>query len=135
MSRESILVLYSELNDHIVKSNTRFRKVVSVEEQVALTLYYLPDEGRLRKAPNAFGYINQNTSKCQELKRLSKNRYRNVIQNTAFLNASELLTELTYQKNSHQKVATEYITREGSYTVKNEAAADYKYCFVDVMIK
>ena len=39
------------------------------------------------------------------------------------------------QKNSHQKVATDYITREGSYTVKNEAAADYKYCFVDVMIK
>ena len=41
MSRESFLVLCTELNDDIVKSSTRFRKAVSVQEQVALTLYYL----------------------------------------------------------------------------------------------
>ena len=39
MSRESFLVLCTELNDHIVKSSTRFRKAVFVEEQVALALY------------------------------------------------------------------------------------------------
>ena len=31
------------------------RSPVSVEKQVALTLYYLSDEGRLRKVANAFG--------------------------------------------------------------------------------
>ena len=45
MSRESFLVLCTKLNDYIVKSSTRFRKAVSVEEQVALMLYYLSDEG------------------------------------------------------------------------------------------
>ena len=55
MSRESFLVLCTELNDYIVKSSTRFRKAVSIEEQVPLTLYYLSDEGRLRKTANAFG--------------------------------------------------------------------------------
>ena len=55
MSRESFLVLCTELNDHILKISTRFRKAVSVEEQIALTLYYLSDKGRLRKTANAFG--------------------------------------------------------------------------------
>ena len=31
------------------------RKAVSVEVQLAVTLYYLADEGRLRKFSNAFG--------------------------------------------------------------------------------
>ncbi len=31
------------------------RSPVDVEKQVALTLYYLSDEGRLRKTANAFG--------------------------------------------------------------------------------
>ena len=31
------------------------RKAVDVETQVALALYYLSDEGRLRKTANAFG--------------------------------------------------------------------------------
>ena len=54
MSRESFLVLCTEMNDHVVKSSTRFRKAVSVEEQVALTFYYLSYEGHLRKTANAF---------------------------------------------------------------------------------
>ena len=55
MSRESFLVLRTELNDHIVKSCTRFRKAASVEEEVPLTLYCLSDGGRLRKTVTAFG--------------------------------------------------------------------------------
>ena len=55
MSRESFLVLRTELNDHIVKSSTRFRKAVSVEEEVPLILYCLSDEGRLRKTATPFG--------------------------------------------------------------------------------
>ena len=55
MSRESFLVLCQQLEEHLIKRNTRFRKAVSVQEQVALTLYYLSDEGRLRKTANAFG--------------------------------------------------------------------------------
>ena len=55
MSRESFLVLCTDLHDHIVKSSIRFNKAVFAEKQVALTLYYLSDESRLRKAANALG--------------------------------------------------------------------------------
>ena len=55
VSRESFLALCTELNEHVVKSSTRFRKAVSVEEQVALMVYCLSDKGRLRKTANAFG--------------------------------------------------------------------------------
>ena len=37
------------------KKTTNMRKPVSVEKQVAATLYYLSDEGRYRKVANAFG--------------------------------------------------------------------------------
>ena len=55
MSKESFLDLCQQLEEHLTKCNTRFWKAVSVEEKVALTLYYLSDEGRLRKTANAFG--------------------------------------------------------------------------------
>lgn len=39
------------------------RSPVDVVKQVALTLYYLSDEGRLRKTANAFGVSTKVTSK------------------------------------------------------------------------
>ena len=54
MSERSFYILCEELRPYIQKETTRFRKPVSVEKQVASTLYYLSDEGRLRKVANAF---------------------------------------------------------------------------------
>ena len=84
MSRESLLVLCTEVNDHSVKRSTGLGKAVSVEKQVILTLYCLSDEGCLGKTATAFGLGKSTDS-------------QNFIQNTAFLNASERLTELTYR--------------------------------------
>ena len=47
----------------ITKNNTTFRKPVSVEKQVAVTLYYLADGGRMRKIANAFGLGKATVSK------------------------------------------------------------------------
>ena len=55
MSVESFLVLCQQLQEYLIKRNTRFRKAVSVQHQVALTLYCLSDDGRLRKTANSFG--------------------------------------------------------------------------------
>ena len=55
MSERSFYILCEELRPYIQKETTRFRKPISVEKQVASTLYYLSDEGRLRKVANAFG--------------------------------------------------------------------------------
>ena len=55
MSKESLYKLCDALRIHLEKQKTQFRDPISVEEQVACTLYYLAEEGRLRQTANAFG--------------------------------------------------------------------------------
>ena len=55
MSRVSFFNLVSLLRPYIECQVTHMRIPVSPETQVALTLYYLSDKGRLRKVSNAFG--------------------------------------------------------------------------------
>ena len=47
--------LCNQLRLYIEKETTRFRKPLSVEIHVAITLYYIADEGRMQKMANAFG--------------------------------------------------------------------------------
>ena len=63
MSKTSLLKLAEELRPYIEGKETIMRSPVDVVKQVALTLYYLSDEGRLRKTANAFGVSRQVTSK------------------------------------------------------------------------
>ena len=55
MSKVTFGKLCDELRDEIRLNETHLRKSMSVEALVALTLYYLSDEGRYRKVANAFG--------------------------------------------------------------------------------
>ena len=55
MSKTSLLKLAEELRPYIEGKETIMRSPVDVVKQVALTLYYLSNEGRLRKTANAFG--------------------------------------------------------------------------------
>ena len=54
MCKENFMKLCDELRPHVQRLATNMRSPVEVERQVALTLYYLSDEGRLRKTANAF---------------------------------------------------------------------------------
>ena len=51
MSEASFYMLCEELKlrPYLTKQTTKLRKPVPVETQVAVTLYYLADEGRMRK--------------------------------------------------------------------------------------
>ena len=67
MSKESFYLLCAELKPYIEKLSTNMRRAIDVECQVAVTLYYLSDEGRLRKSANAFWafqiiYLHHSTS-------------------------------------------------------------------------
>ena len=55
MCKVNFLQLCSELQPSIKKKATNMRMPVEVERQVAVTKYYLTDEGCLRKTANAFG--------------------------------------------------------------------------------
>ena len=54
-SKQSFDKLCTELSPYRENRETNMRSPVSVEKQVALTLYYLSDEGRLRKVANSLG--------------------------------------------------------------------------------
>ena len=55
MSKETFMSLCDELGPFLQKQSTAMRDALSVETQVAATLYYLADEGRFRRVANAFG--------------------------------------------------------------------------------
>ena len=54
LSKVNFVKLCEELRAYLNKKTTNMRKPVSVEKQIAVTLYYLSDEGRYRKVTNAF---------------------------------------------------------------------------------
>ena len=54
MSRSSFFCLCNQLRPYIELQATAMKQPVDVEKQMAVTLYYLLDEGRLRKTANAF---------------------------------------------------------------------------------
>ena len=62
MRKENFLKLCAELRPFIEKQVTNTREPVEVDKQVAATLYYLSDEGRLRKTANAFGLSRSSVS-------------------------------------------------------------------------
>ena len=55
MSKPNFMKLCNLLRPYIEKETTRFRKPLTVQTQVAITLYYIADEGRMQKVANAFG--------------------------------------------------------------------------------
>ena len=154
MSRESFLVLWQQLEEHLIKRNTRFRKAVSVQEQIALTLQYLSDEGRLRKTANAFGLGKSTVSAV--IRRVYKvitvyltSKYIRIPKTKQEVEES---LSLFYAKHgfpqcigaidgTHVPIkqpsenSTDYINRKGRYTLNIQAVADPRYCFTDVLIK
>ena len=54
--------LRDELLPYIKKKTTIMRFSIDVEKQLGITLYYLSDEGRLRKTANAFGVSRSSVS-------------------------------------------------------------------------
>uniref|UniRef100_A0A1A7XR36 Uncharacterized protein n=1 Tax=Iconisemion striatum TaxID=60296 RepID=A0A1A7XR36_9TELE len=63
MSRSSLLSLSDLLHPHIEGKSTVMRSLISGTKKVACMLYYLANEGRLRKTANAFGLSRQVVSK------------------------------------------------------------------------
>ena len=62
MSRSTFNELCDELRPLHERQSTRMRNPLSVQTQVAVTLYYLSDEGRYRKVANAFGISRSSVS-------------------------------------------------------------------------
>ena len=58
----TFMELCEDLRPLLERISTRMRYPISVETQMAVTLYYLSDEGRYRKVANAFGISRSSVS-------------------------------------------------------------------------
>ena len=154
MNRETFLKLCDDLRPSLEGQATRMRMPLSVEKQVAVTLYYLADEGRMRKVANAFDIGKSTVSKVvrrvtMAISRLLGPQYIKHPQTIG--KVEEMATHFQQRHGFPQCIgaidgthigikkpsekASDYINRKGSYTMNIQACADYKYCFFDVVIK
>ena len=146
MSRKSFEELCQLIGPSIVKQNTRFRNVVPVEKKITCTMYYLSDEGRVRKIANAFSLRKSTVSKVirEVCKSISINlkcliKLPNTITEVKDMVSKFYLVHgfpqwLGAVDGSHIIIkksktnANDYMNRKG-HSFNVQAASDYQYVF------
>ena len=128
--------------------------MVSVQKQVALTLYYLFDEVRLRKTANTFGLGKSTLSAiirrvCKVITVRLTSKYikfpktkEEVEESSSLFYAKHGFPEcIGAIEGTHVPIkqpsenSTDYIKKKGCYTLNIQAVADHRYCFTGVLIK
>lgn len=154
MSRASLVALSEELRPHIEGRTTNMRQPIDTFKKVACTLYYLSDEGRLRKTANSFGLSRQAVSvvvrqTCRAIALHLGPKYIRLPFTEP--EAEELVSGFRQVHGMPQCLGVvdgnhidikqpssnslDYINRKGRHSINVQAVCDYKYRFMDVVVK
>ena len=132
----------------------KLSKPVSVETQVAATLYYLADEGRMRKVSNSFGLGKATVSKVirrvtsviseklgamyivlPKTKEEVEEHARNFSNRYGFPQCIGAIDGTHIKIKRPVDNPTDYVSRKGNFTLNCQGTVGYNYCFIDVLIK
>ena len=127
---------------------------MSVETQVAVTLYYLADEGRMRKVSNSFGLGKATVSKVihyvssviseklgpryivlPKTKGEVEKHARNFYHRYGFPQCIGAVDGTHIRIKRPVDNPTDYVNRKGNFTLNCQGTVEYNYCFIDVLIK
>ena len=150
MSNES----YQQLQPFLTKQMTNMREPLSVETQVEVTLYYLSDEGRCRKVANAFGIARSTVSITVHFvcKMITMKLGPKYIKLPLTTDDVSILTSSFYEYHHFPQCIgaidgthifirqpkenpTDFLNRKYRYSLNVQAICDYRYCFLDVVVK
>lgn len=154
MSRSALMDLSERLRPHVEGETTSMRTPVDVLTKVACTLYYLSDQGALRKTANAFGLSRSVVSiiirqVCKAITIFLGPEYIRTPRSEPEMNDLVVNFQQTHGmpqclgaidcthieiKRPHGQSA-DYINRNGRNSLNVQALCDYKYCFMDVVVK
>ncbi|XP_015753379.1 PREDICTED: putative nuclease HARBI1 [Acropora digitifera] len=154
MSRPTFMELCEDLRPLLKRKSTRMRRPISVETQMAVTLYYSSDEGRYRKVANAYEisrssvsiivrrvctaiseylgpiYVHLPTSEREVQELVNQfHVYHGFSQCMVAVDGSHILIKEPTEN------ASDYINRKGYTSINVQATCDYNYKFVDVVVK
>lgn len=154
MSRDSVVALSEELRPHIEGQTTNMRAPIDPLKRVALTLYYLGDEGGLRQTAEAFGVSRSAVSvivrhTCRAITIHLGPKYiklpftepeaEDLV--VGFHRAHGMPQCFGAVAGTHIEIkppstnSADYIDRRGKYSLNVQAVCDYRYRFMDVVIK
>ena len=127
---------------------------LSVEKQVAVTLYYLCEEGRYRKVANSFGISHATVSivvrrvclvisyelgpkyiKLPETKSEVEALVSNIFKSYGFPQCMGAVDATHVYIRQPSVTPTDYLNRKHRCSINIQAVCKFRYCFINVVIK